>query len=71
MDLKCTRCVDTLLSEGKDPAEAPAGVVMVPFTQALQTPQGTVLLGSSILLCLECRTADIKAPGANGGLIRV
>jgi hypothetical protein len=32
MDMKCTRCVDTLLTEGKDPAEAPEGVVMVPFT---------------------------------------
>lgn len=67
--MKCTRCVDTLLTEGKDPAEAPEADVMVPFTQAMQTPQGTVLLGSTILLCLECRKDDIK-PGSNGRLIR-
>lgn len=70
VQMKCTRCVDTLLTEGKDPAEAPAGEVMVPFTQAIQTPQGTVLLGSTILLCLGCRTKEIKAPGANGRLLR-
>jgi hypothetical protein len=70
MDLKCTRCVDTLLTEGKDPADAPDGVVMVPFTQAIPTPQGTVLLGSTIMLCLDCRKKDIAAPGTNGKLIR-
>lgn len=67
---RCTRCVDTLLTEGKDPADAPAGVVMVPFTNVIQTPQGTVVLGSTILLCLECRTNEIKAPGASGRLLR-
>jgi hypothetical protein len=70
MDLKCTKCVDTMIGKGEDASQAPPAAVLVPFTQALQTPQGTMLLGSVIGVCLECRKQDIAAPGSNGKLIR-
>lgn len=65
--LLCTKHVDLAIEKGEDPAAAPPGVVMVPFTQVLQTPQGAVVAATNIVVCLECRKADF-APSRNGRL---
>lgn len=58
--MKCTKCVDQLIADDKDPATAPDAEIMIPFVQAVMTAQGNMVLGSAIMVCFDCRKKDLK-----------